>query len=85
MNRRDEIENKVKKEKEKVDSRINRLREINQEYLEHKAEHDNLYVTTSDQLFLEFMEVCIDELKDLSNSIEELKKKRRRKNIVLNI
>jgi len=72
MNRRDKIENRVKKEKEKVDSKINRLQEINKEYLEHKAEHDNLYVTTSDQLFLEFMEVCIDELKELSNSIKDL-------------
>jgi uncharacterized coiled-coil DUF342 family protein len=75
MTKRDEIENKIRIEKRKVDSRINRLREINKEYLEHKAEHDNLYVTTSDQLFLEFMEVCIDELKELLNSIEELKKK----------
>jgi hypothetical protein len=25
-------------------------------------------------VFLEFMEVCIDELRELSNSIEELKK-----------
>jgi len=72
MSKKDEIENKVKKEKEKVDSKINRLREINKEYLEHKAEHDNLYVTTSDQLFLEFMEVCIDELKELSQSVSEL-------------
>jgi hypothetical protein len=43
--------------------------------IEHKAEHDNLYVITSDQLFLEFMEVCIDELKELSNSIEKLNEK----------
>jgi hypothetical protein len=34
MNKRDEIEIKVKKEKGKVDSRINRLHEINKEYLE---------------------------------------------------
>lgn len=62
------LKNKIKMKK----SKIEKLQEINKKYVEHKAEHDNLYVTESDTLFLEFMEVTIDELKDLSDKLAEL-------------
>lgn len=66
--RKQKLQNKIIEKKNKIE----RLHEINKAYVEHKAEHDNLYVTESDNLFLEFMEVSIDEFKDLSDKLAEL-------------